>query len=139
MDNAVLATTLSLVVTLLTSLFKSVNLTSKQKNLIATGLSVVAGTVSVVSSGVELTAGNLASTAVAIYGASQIAYQFILKGTNLNKTLTDVKLFGKKAADVEAVLEAVTKVEEVVVKTSKPKKVSANTKTTTSKTRAKAE
>ena len=131
MDNAIVATGLSLAVTLLTSLFKTANLSSKQKNLIATVLSVVAGAASVLLSGKDLSTADVASTAVAIYGASQIAYQFILKGTSLNKVLTNAKLFGSSAKAVEDTLAKVSTVEAAVKQT---KKTAA--KTTTKKTTA---
>lgn len=129
MDNAFVATALSFAVTGLTSLFKTANLSVKQKNLIATVLSVVAGAVSVLTSGTELTAGNLASTAVAIYGASQIAYHYILSGTSLDKVLTNVVLFGKKAADVESVLKAAKEVEKVAKKAPAKKATTATKRT----------
>ena len=131
MDNAFLATALSFAVTGLTSLFKTAKLSTKQKNLIATGLSVVAGAASVLSSGNEVTAGNLASTAVAIYGASQIAYHFILSGTSLNKVLTNVTLFGSKSSDVEKVLEVAVAAEKAAKKVAK--KPSSAKKTANSK------
>lgn len=120
-----IATGLTLAVTLLTSLFKTVNLSSKQKNLIATVLSVVAGAASVLLSGNDFSATGIASTAVAIYGASQIAYQFILKGTSLNKVLTNANLFGSSAKEVETVLAEVAAVEKVVKATKKPATKSA--------------
>ena len=130
MDNALIATGLSFAVTLLTSLFKTVKLNSKQKNLIATGLSLVAGFASVVLGGAELSAGNLASTAIAIYGASQIAYHFILSDTSLNKVLTAKQLFGKDAAAIESVLKTAQTVEKAAAKKS-TKKVSKPAKKTT--------
>ena len=137
MDNAIVATGLSLAVTLLTSLFKTANLSSKQKNLIATVLSVVAGAASVLLSGKDLSTADVASTAVAIYGASQIAYQFILKGTSLNKVLTNAKLFGSSAKAVEDTLAKVSTVEAAVKQTKKTaaktttKKPTANSKRVT--------
>ena len=73
----------------------------------------------------------LNKSAVAIYGASQIAYQFILKGTSLNKVLTNAKLFGSSAKAVEDTLAKVSTVEAAVKQT---KKTAA--KTTTKKTTA---
>ena len=131
MDNAIVATGLSLAVTLLTSLFKTVNLSNKQKNLIATGLSLVAGTASVLLSGKSLSTSDIASTAVAIYGASQIAYQFILKGTSLNKVLTNANLFGSSAKGVEVVLDTAKKAEtakKATKKTTTAKKTTATKK-----------
>lgn len=127
MDNAIVATGLSFAVAVLTSLFKTVSLSTKQKQLIATGLSLIAGTATVIIGGVDLSAGNITPTAVAIYGASQIAYQFVLKGTKLDTVITNTNLFGGNADKVEEVLQAADAVEKVVAKPKKatPKKTTA--------------
>lgn len=130
MNNGELIALLSIAVTLLTSLFKTVDLSAKQKNLIATGLSIVAGIASAYVDG-EIVASSLAASAVAIYGASQLAYNFILKGTGLNNKLTAVTLFGAKSNDVAKVLEDAVVVEKVVRKATKKTAKPATKKTTT--------
>lgn len=125
MDNAIVATGLSFAVTILTSLFKANTFSAKQKNLIATGLSVVAGAATILLNGADFSAGNVTATAVAIYGASQIAYQFILKGTAIDTLVTNTNLFGSNAAQVEEVLKAAEAVEKVVSKKTTPKKTAA--------------
>jgi hypothetical protein len=136
MENGVVFTALSVVVTLLTSLFKTAGLSVKQKNLIATGLSVVAGAVTVwINSDGDFNGASVASVAVATYGASQLAYNFILKGTGLNTKLTTTNLFGTNSAKVEEIVSEVEK----AVKKSAPKKATPAKKatTTTSKTTTK--
>lgn len=113
MDNALVATGLAFAVTVLTSLFKTVHWSVKKKNLVVVALSLVAGVAQVAVNGVDLTAGNLTATAVQIYGAAQIAYNFILKGTKLNTKLTNTNLFGSSTANVEQVIEVAKTVEKV--------------------------
>lgn len=82
---------LAVLVTLLTSLFKTINLSSKVKSLIAVVLSVVTGGVTVwVSQGGDFTTSNVVESVALIYSASQIIYDFILKGTSLDARLTAV-------------------------------------------------
>jgi hypothetical protein len=119
MDNATYAALLSLLVTVLTSLFKAVSFTTKQKNLIATVLSVVAGFGAIVAEGADFTLQSLAINAVAIYGASQIAYHYILSGTKLEGKLASTTLFGSKSQVVEEVVTAVSKEASKSKKTTK--------------------
>lgn len=152
MENGVVFTALSVVITLLTSLFKTGNLSVKQKNLIATGLSVVAGAVTVwINSNGDFNGASVASVAVATYGASQLAYNFILKGTGLNNKLTTTNIFSTNNSNVEELIAQVARVEAVAKKTAKktpakktPAKKAAPTKavakkltTTTKKTTTK--
>lgn len=82
---------LAVVVTLLTSLFKTINLSSKWKSAIAVVLSVIAGGVTVwVSQGGDFTTSNVVECVALVYAASQIIYDFILKGTALDARLTAV-------------------------------------------------
>lgn len=138
MDNALFTAVLSLGVTLLTSLFKSASLSKKQKSSIAAGLSIVAGVASVALSSGDFSPANLAANTIAIFGASQVIYQFILSGTGLNKTITDTNLFGANQAAVEIIA---AQVEAVAKEAAKPKKATpavkkapAKKKTTTKKT-----
>lgn len=82
---------LAVVVTLLTSLFKTINLSSKWKSLIAVVLSVVAGGVTVwVANGGDFTTTNVVQAVALVYAASQVIYDFVLKGTSLDARLTAV-------------------------------------------------
>ena len=135
MDNAILATGLAFVVSVLTSLFKNKGWSDKEKTAIATGLSILGGIATVGVDSGDWSAANLAGNAVAIFGASQIVYRYILSGTKLDKALTDLRLFG---ADHDLAAEAVRKMEEVVDAqvAATPKKTTAGTKksaTSTSK------
>lgn len=86
---------LAVIVTLLTSLFKTVDLSSKWKSLIAVVLSVVAGGVTVwVAQGGDFTTVNVVQAVALVYAASQIIYNFILKGSSIDQTLTSVTPFG---------------------------------------------
>ena len=133
MDNALFMAVLSLAVTLLTSLFKTVRLTKKQKASIAGALSIVAGIASVAVSSGDFSPANLAANTITIFGASQAFYQFILNGTGLNKTITNKNLFGSHQAAVE---EAATNIEVIAKEVAKPKAAPAK-KTAAKKTTAK--
>ena len=135
MGNGVIFAALSVVVTLLTSLFKTTNLSVKQKNLIATGLSVVAGAVTVwVNSDGDFSGTTIASVATATYGAAQLAYNFILKGTGLDKKLTNVNLFGVSPKVAEEVLKEVSKKTSTKKAVKKAPAKKASSTTTTKKT-----
>lgn len=123
MENALFMAVLSLGVTLLTSLFKSVKFSKKQKTSIAAVLSILAGVASVALVSGDFSLENLAANAVSIFGASQAIYQFILNGTGLNKKLTEVNLFGSNTSNVEVIVtevEKVAKAAKTVKKAAKP-------------------
>jgi hypothetical protein len=130
MDNALIATGLAFAVTALTSLFKTVTLSTKQKQTIVVALSLVAGVAQVAIQGVDLSVGNISAALVQVYGASQIAYNFILRGTKLNDKLTNTNLFGSSTATVEQAIEVVKVVETVAApkKTVKTKKAASPTR-----------
>ena len=87
---------LAVAVVLLTSLFKTIDLDSRLKALLSVVFSVAAGAVSVVIAlGGDFTSTNLTEAVALIYAASQLIYNFILKGTALDSKLTSVNLFGK--------------------------------------------
>lgn len=121
MDNALFTAVLSLGVTLLTSLFKTANLSKKQKSSIAAGLSVVAGAASVAMTSGDYSPANLAANMVAIFGASQAMYTFVLNGTGLNTKLSDVRLFGSNQIVVEALAKQVEEVAKEAVKAAEKK------------------
>ena len=86
----------AVLVVLATSLFKNVNMSDKVKNLIATVLSVVGGVVTVLgTNGWDFTGfdgGDVLGTVLIVYGASQLIYNFILKGTQVEAKLEDTKV-----------------------------------------------
>ena len=86
---------LAILVVLLTSVFKTVDVPSKVKSLIAVVLSVVAGAVAVwAAQGGDFTATNVVQAVGLVYAASQVIYDFILKGTSLDQSLTAFTPFG---------------------------------------------
>ena len=90
----------AVLVVLATSLFKNVDMSSKVKNVIATVLSVVGGVVTVLGTNgwdvSAFTAGDVLGSALLVYGAAQLIYQFILKGTQVDAQLEDTRLLGSK-------------------------------------------
>ena len=85
-------------VVLATSLFKTVEMSDKTKNLIATVLSVIGGIVlELTTSGFDFSkyaAVDVFGTVVTVYGGAQLIYNFILKGTKTEAVLTDTRLTG---------------------------------------------
>lgn len=94
----------AVLVVLGTSLIKNVNMSDKVKNLIATVLSVVGGVVTVLGTHNwdfnAFEAGDVLGTVLIVYGAAQLIYQFILKGTSVEAKLEDTKVVGGNNADV---------------------------------------
>lgn len=85
---------LAVAVVLLTSLFKNVDWSDKVKNLVAVVFSVVGGAVSVWLSGGFDGAVDVLQTSLLVYGASQLLYAFILKGTKPETALANVNVLG---------------------------------------------
>lgn len=81
-------------VVLMTSLFKTVNMSTKTKTAIATVLSVVGGVITDLSAkgfDVSQYAGvNILTAALVVYGGSQLIYNFIMKGTSVDAKLEEV-------------------------------------------------
>lgn len=81
-------------VVLLTSLFKNVEMGAKAKNLIAVVVSSVAGVLTDLSGRNfdfgSYAAADIMGTALIIYGASQLVYTFIMKGSTLDAKLEEV-------------------------------------------------
>jgi predicted tellurium resistance membrane protein TerC len=88
----------ALVVVLVTSLFKNVDMNDKIKNLIAVVLSVIGGGLTAWGGQAgdfsSFEAGDVISLVLIIYGASQAIYQFILKGTRVEAELATTSPFG---------------------------------------------
>jgi len=81
-------------VVVLTSLFKTVNMSDKVKSLLATGLSVAGGVVTdLAAKGFDVSqyqGVDILTAALVIYGASQLIYNFIMKGSTLDAKLESV-------------------------------------------------
>lgn len=82
-------------VVLLTSLFKTVNMSTRTKTVLATALSVVGGVVADLSAkGFDVSqyqGVDILTAALVVYGGSQLIYNFIMKGTSAGAAL-DAKL-----------------------------------------------
>ena len=80
---------LAIAVVLLTSVFKTIDLSSRVKALISVVFSVAGGAVTVwIAKGGDFTATNVAESVALVYAASQVIYNFILKGTSVDRALT---------------------------------------------------
>lgn len=86
---------LAVLVTLLTSLFKNVNWNPRVKNLVATVVSVVAAgaTLFLKKDGIDALAdADLMELSLQVYGASQLFYHFILRGTPVEERLAETEV-----------------------------------------------
>jgi len=93
---------LSVAVVLLTSVFKTINLSTKVKALISVVLSVAAAAVTVwVAQGGDFSTVNIVEAVGLIYATSQLIYNFILKGTSLDQTLEAFTL-GRSSGETPA-------------------------------------
>lgn len=96
---------LTVAVVLCTSLFKTVNMSAKTKNLIATILSVVGGVVAdFAAKGFDVSqyaTVDILTAALVIYGGSQVIYNFLMKGSSVDAKLEDT-LVTSTPADAEA-------------------------------------
>jgi hypothetical protein len=88
----------AVLVVLATSLFKNVDMSSRVKNVVATVLSVIGGVVTTLGTNgwdfSSFTAGDVLGTVLIVYGAAQLLYQFILKGTQVDANLEETKVVG---------------------------------------------
>lgn len=83
---------LAVAVVLLGSLLKNVGWSDKVKQALVVVLSVVGGVVSVWQAGALNGASDVLQTATLVYGASQLIYAFIFKGTGVEQVLAEVKV-----------------------------------------------
>jgi len=96
MMTGLIVLVVAVAVVLATSLFKNVDMSDKVKNLIATILSVVGGVVTVLGtndwsfSGFD--GGDVLGTVLIVYGAAQLIYNFILKGTQVDAKLEETRV-----------------------------------------------
>lgn len=88
----------ALLVVIGTSLLKAVDMSARWKNTIAVVLSAIAGAATVfIENGLDFSAlagESILNTALLVYGASQIFYNFILKGTGVEAKLADSGFHG---------------------------------------------
>jgi hypothetical protein len=106
MTNAVAIGGLSvgLVVTLLTSLFKTINLSIRVKHTVAVVLSVIGGLV-VTWAGLngDYSLPNIVSAVSAVYASSQLFYNYLLNGTNLDQVLEAFNVFNRSSSSASSV------------------------------------
>lgn len=88
----------AVLVVLATSLFKTVDMSDKAKNLIAVVLSAVGGGLTALgTNGWDFSgfgAGDVLGTVLIVYGAAEAIYNFILKGTRPEAVLAEKRLVG---------------------------------------------
>lgn len=111
-----------MVVSLLTSLFKTARLTSGQRSGLALGLSVLGGLATVLMSTDLNGPVDITKMAVATFAASQIVYTGVLKNSNLNSKIEAIDVFSSKN---EAVVEELASTAQKVVKKAAAKKAAA--------------
>jgi hypothetical protein len=84
----------AVLVVLATSLIKNVTMSNRTKTLIATVLSVVGGVITVLGTHSwdlsSFSGADVSQTALLVFGAAQLIYQFILKNTSADAVLEDV-------------------------------------------------
>lgn len=89
-----------------TSLFKNVTMSDKVKNFIAVVISVVAGILTDLAGRNfdfgSYAAADILGTSLIIYGASQLVYHFIMKGTEADAKLEAVGSNAGDPHDLEA-------------------------------------
>lgn len=115
MATTILVVVSALLVVFGTSVIKNVEWSDKVKNLIAVGLSLLAGTVGVYAAGGFNNATDVLQTATVIYGAAQLVYQFIFKGSSLNEKISNWTPGSKPEVDAEEPVLDSPVVEEPVV------------------------
>lgn len=96
--TGIIVLVVAVLVVLATSLFKNVEMSDKAKNLIATVLSVIGGVVTVLGTNDwsfdGFNGGDVLGTVLIVYGAAQLIYNFILKGTQVDAKLEETRLTG---------------------------------------------
>ena len=113
MNTALLLSGLSvgLVVTILTSVFKTINFSARQRHSIAVVLSAIGGALlSWVNFNGDYSVPHLLETFSAVYASSQLIYGYVLNGSNLDQVLTAFSVFGKKSDAATTVVEAANQV-----------------------------
>jgi hypothetical protein len=119
-----------IIVSVLTSLFKTVNLTKSERSALALVMSVLGGLAMTIINGQSLTLDNLANTIVATFAAAQVVYVGVLKNTSLNGSLEEINIFSSKN---KRIVDSVANEAQSVAKKVAKKKAPA-TKSTAKKT-----
>lgn len=90
---------LSIAVVLLTSIFKSVEMSSKTKTLIAAVLSAVGAAVTdLATNGWDFggyKSADVLGTAIVIFGTANLIYSFIMKGTTVDAKFEETSVLGR--------------------------------------------
>jgi hypothetical protein len=81
---------LAVLVVLATNVLKSVGWSASVKHLVATGVAVLAAVLGLWSNGTLDSVTDVVEGALMIHGASQVVYNFILRGTALNDKMESV-------------------------------------------------
>lgn len=111
------------VVSLLTSLFKTANLTKGQRSIVALILSVAGGLVTVLASTDLNGVVDITKMAVATFAASQVVYTGVLKNTSMNGKLEEINVF--TSSNQSKVEEIAKQVDSKVAKKPAAKKAPA--------------
>ena len=108
-----------IVVSLLTSLFKTAKLSKGQRSALALGLSVAGGLATVLASTDLNGVVDITKMAVATFAASQVVYTGVLKNSDVNTKIEAIDVF---TSANKAKVEEVAKVADKAVKkvSSKP-------------------
>jgi hypothetical protein len=116
-----------IIVSVLTSLFKTVNLKKSQRSVLALVMSILGGVGMTLINGETLSVDTLANTIVATFAAAQVVYVGVLKNTSLNGSLEAINIFSSKNKDV---VSSVAKDAENIAKVATKKKAPAVKSTT---------
>lgn len=103
-----------MVVSVLTSLFKTAKLNASQRSALALGLSLVGGLATVLMSTDLNGSVDIVKMAVATFASSQIVYTGVLKNSGINTKIEAIDLF--TAANKKKVEELAHVAEEVIKK-----------------------
>lgn len=109
-----------IVVSLLTSLFKTAKLSKGQRSALALGLSVAGGLATVLASTDLNGVVDITKMAVATFAASQVVYTGVLKNSDVNTKIEAIDVF---TSANKAKVEEVAKVADKAVKKASSKPV----------------
>lgn len=97
---------LGLIVTILTSVLKTINLSTRWRHTIAVALSAVGGLALAWNQfNGDYSPQHLLETFSAIYASSQLIYNYLLSGTNLDQILTAFTVFGGNKDNAATILQ----------------------------------
>lgn len=109
-----------IVVSLLTSLFKTAKLSKGQRSALALGLSLVGGFATVIASTDLNGVVDITKMAVATFAASQVVYTGVLKNSDVNTKIEAIDVF---TSANKAKVEEVAKMADKAVKKASSKPV----------------